>query len=180
MEVGEDASILGNLRPPRLEDAGLEDCALPPDAIKEAFLKAADAVRSRAASLLTTDNDTGTVEDDGDSCVKNPSPSGGESIDALIGNSPVSDPYHRPCAGEKCPDGLPEVVGDEVAADVTEAEEKVDKVVGGIEVEEGGKSCVDGLQGLKIGEKNGDERNKSENDEEDEEDERPILVEGYL
>uniref|UniRef100_A0A7N0ZUY5 Uncharacterized protein n=1 Tax=Kalanchoe fedtschenkoi TaxID=63787 RepID=A0A7N0ZUY5_KALFE len=38
---------LSEFRPPRLEDVGLEDCALPPDSIREAFLKAAAAVGSR-------------------------------------------------------------------------------------------------------------------------------------
>uniref|UniRef100_A0A7N0TC49 Uncharacterized protein n=1 Tax=Kalanchoe fedtschenkoi TaxID=63787 RepID=A0A7N0TC49_KALFE len=38
---------LSEFRPPRLEDAGLEDCALPPDSIREAFLKAAAAVGAR-------------------------------------------------------------------------------------------------------------------------------------
>lgn len=45
--AGETKSItIDSIIPPRLEDAGLEDCALPPDSIREAFLKAASAVRS--------------------------------------------------------------------------------------------------------------------------------------
>ncbi|RVW69463.1 hypothetical protein CK203_054482 [Vitis vinifera] len=121
-----DGGLLRTLRPPRLEDAGLEDCALPPDSIKEAFLKAATAVRSRAGSILTTDND----EDD-DGCLNGPWPT---------------------ATGKG---GIPGVMGDEVGAgvtDATKAEEKSDKVVGG-ELREEGKECVDALQGLKIGEK---------------------------
>ncbi|XP_050384528.1 uncharacterized protein LOC126801112 [Argentina anserina] len=45
----EQPGLLHRILPPRLEDAGLEDCALPPDSIHEAFLKAASAVMSRAA-----------------------------------------------------------------------------------------------------------------------------------
>ncbi|KAM0938381.1 hypothetical protein DsansV1_C23g0177601 [Dioscorea sansibarensis] len=41
--------------PPRLEDAGLEDCALPPDAIREAFARAADSLKSRLT--ITSDAD---------------------------------------------------------------------------------------------------------------------------
>ncbi|KAI4324746.1 hypothetical protein MLD38_030203 [Melastoma candidum] len=47
------ASIFAEILPPRLEDAGLEDCALPPESIQEAFMKAAFAVKSRASSLLS-------------------------------------------------------------------------------------------------------------------------------
>ncbi|KAH7651466.1 hypothetical protein IHE45_20G059200 [Dioscorea alata] len=43
------------IRPPRLEDAGLEDCALPPDKIREAFARAADSLKSRLA--IASDED---------------------------------------------------------------------------------------------------------------------------
>nr|KAJ0205380.1 hypothetical protein LSAT_V11C500276620 [Lactuca sativa] len=39
-------SLLDKINPPLLEDVGLEDCALHPDSIQEAFLKAATAFRS--------------------------------------------------------------------------------------------------------------------------------------
>ncbi|TQE07977.1 hypothetical protein C1H46_006385 [Malus baccata] len=42
---------------PHLEDADLEDCALSPDSIKEAFLKAAMTVKSRATLIFTLDED---------------------------------------------------------------------------------------------------------------------------
>ncbi|KAL9681083.1 hypothetical protein QQ045_012864 [Rhodiola kirilowii] len=48
MEAPPDQNpLLAEIRPPRIEDAGLEDCALSPNSIREAFLKAATAVGSR-------------------------------------------------------------------------------------------------------------------------------------
>ncbi|XP_074572546.1 uncharacterized protein LOC141829034 [Curcuma longa] len=45
----ENGSVLregaASIRPPRLEDAGLEDCALPPESIMEAFARAAISAR---------------------------------------------------------------------------------------------------------------------------------------
>ncbi|XP_048539932.1 uncharacterized protein LOC125519088 [Triticum urartu] len=49
------------IRPPRLEDAGLEDCALPQESIAEAFSLAALAVSSRLPHLSLSDD-----EDEGD------------------------------------------------------------------------------------------------------------------
>ncbi|KAM1109246.1 hypothetical protein ACFX19_008785 [Malus domestica] len=43
--------------PPRLEDASLEDYAVSPDSIKEAFLKAATTVKSRTTLIFTLDED---------------------------------------------------------------------------------------------------------------------------
>jgi hypothetical protein len=58
--VGSGVPIL----PPRLEDAGLEDCALPPDSIAEAFSLAAEAVSSRLARFPLADSDDEEVEGD--------------------------------------------------------------------------------------------------------------------
>ncbi|CAN0858614.1 hypothetical protein LINGRAHAP2_LOCUS7356 [Linum grandiflorum] len=79
----EAAGLLHQILPPRLEDAGLEDCALPPDSIKEAFLKAASAVKSRATSIFS--------EDDGDGdCVKDPWPEEANDVsDINVGLPPV-------------------------------------------------------------------------------------------
>ena len=55
--IKEDADLLTKIFPPRLEDAGLEDCALPPESIKEAFFKAVSAVKSRATSLVHEEDD---------------------------------------------------------------------------------------------------------------------------
>jgi hypothetical protein len=58
--VGSGVPIL----PPRLEDAGLEDCALPPGSIAEAFSLAAEAVSSRLARFPLADSDDEEVEGD--------------------------------------------------------------------------------------------------------------------
>ncbi|CAN1133146.1 hypothetical protein LINPERHAP2_LOCUS7479 [Linum perenne] len=67
-EGKEGSGLLHQILPPRLEDAGLEDCALPPESIKEAFLKAASAVKCRARSIFTQDEDNSDGE-----CVQDPS-----------------------------------------------------------------------------------------------------------
>ncbi|PON32769.1 hypothetical protein PanWU01x14_358440 [Parasponia andersonii] len=151
--------ILHHILPPSLEDAGLEDCALPPNSIKEAFLKAATAVKSRAASILTTDehDEEGS---DGD-CVKDfwPAAAKDRSWDLVgVGVSPEAESPGA-CTAEKGVD----VGGGEVV--VVEGEgDKEDEVVGGkVEVENGGKACVEGLQGLEI-----DEKKNGGADEEDE------------
>ncbi|XP_057452871.1 uncharacterized protein LOC130744730 [Lotus japonicus] len=55
--TGEQSGLLHQILPPRLEDAGLEDPALPPESIHQAFLKAAAAVKSRAASIFSSEDD---------------------------------------------------------------------------------------------------------------------------
>ncbi|KAK4761098.1 hypothetical protein SAY87_005991 [Trapa incisa] len=61
MEGREGAELsrinMDEVLPPRLEDAGLEDCALPVESIHEAFLKAAIAVGSCGGSAFTSDED---------------------------------------------------------------------------------------------------------------------------
>ncbi|KAL3631896.1 hypothetical protein CASFOL_024880 [Castilleja foliolosa] len=57
----EAGPFLGEIKPPRIEDAGLEDCALPPESIREAFLKAAAAARS-----VISDSDDDEDESDAD------------------------------------------------------------------------------------------------------------------
>ncbi|KAJ7522794.1 hypothetical protein O6H91_18G026800 [Diphasiastrum complanatum] len=60
---------LFSTKPPRLEDAGLEDPALLPDAIQEAFRLAAEKVRSAATEVLgridTTSNPSSCIEEGG-------------------------------------------------------------------------------------------------------------------
>ncbi|KAI3525039.1 hypothetical protein L1887_03710 [Cichorium endivia] len=155
-------SLLDKIKPPRLEDAGLEDCALPPDSIQEAFLKAATAVRSR----IFHDSDD---ESQGD-CINDPWPGDGSSGDMLAGIMTEADPPGA-CAPKKGGE-LPEVRGDEV---VTGGREDMpDKVVQPEVPDEAEKSCVDGLQGLKVDDKG----KKSETDEDEDEDERvPVLTE---
>ncbi|XP_062013075.1 uncharacterized protein LOC133729552 [Rosa rugosa] len=137
-EEQQPGTLVHHILPPRLEDAGLEDCALPPDSIKQAFLKAATAVKSRATSLFTDDEEEEEEED----CVRDPWP-------AVVGAVTEGNPPGA-CGGDEV------VVGGE--------EEKRDKVVvGGEDVREvgGDKACVDGLVGLEIEEK----KNEGKNDE---------------
>ena len=180
MEATEEQGrgLLSKIIPPRLEDAGLEDCALPPDSIKEAFFKAATAVKSRASAILASDD-----EDDG--CVADPWPDAADRSDAVIGGSPEARESPRPCAAVK---GSVETVGvavdDVVVAGGGEWEEEGgDEVVVGSEEERGEKDCVDGLQGLGIGDEKEKKRKNGGGDEKengDEDEERPILVEGYV
>ncbi|KAF6176364.1 hypothetical protein GIB67_011153 [Kingdonia uniflora] len=156
----EEAGIfsLNKIVAPKLEDAGLEDCALSPESIKQAFLKAANSIRSSWGD-----------------CVGNPESSDEEEelTDALIRVSLTSDPPGQ-CGTEKG-DGVPQVLDGSAAE---KPEEGLDNKVlgetleGGAEAE--GKACVDGLQGLKIGdgEKGNCELEKAE--------EWPILTEGYV
>ncbi|KAJ1289351.1 hypothetical protein BS78_02G157500 [Paspalum vaginatum] len=90
--AGEDELLAGKgvpILPPRLEDAGLEDCALPPESIAEAFSLAAAAASSR----LTLSEDSDDEEDEersvwasrGGGCVDDAAPARGAVPDALIG-----------------------------------------------------------------------------------------------
>ncbi|CAK9161489.1 unnamed protein product [Ilex paraguariensis] len=162
--------LLEKIRPPRLEDAGLEDCALPPESIKEAFFKAATAVKSHAASIFSASGD-----EPEDSCLNDPWPTFGESSDKLVGVIPGTEPSGS-CVSEKG-GGVPGVVG----AGLADTEKMVEP-----EVPEGGEAWGDGLQGLEIGEKGQYEKGEKQRDgidvdEEDNKDgERPKLTEGYV
>ncbi|XP_047046253.1 sodium/potassium/calcium exchanger 1-like isoform X2 [Lolium rigidum] len=158
------------IRPPRLEDAGLEDCALPPESIAEAFSLAAMAVSSRFPRLSLSDD-----EDEGDAplaprggCVEDAGPTCGAIPDALVG------------AGGGREGGADEVVvigggggeggGDEVVVVGRGDEEDRVVVVGGELQKKLGqeKGCVDGIR-------------KEEEQKEEEEDiaEKAILVEDF-
>ncbi|XP_062089332.1 uncharacterized protein LOC133795886 [Humulus lupulus] len=159
MEVTKEqgGGILHRILPPRLEDAGLEDCALPPDSIKEAFLKAASAVKSRASRIFTPGEDS---DSDGD-CVKDHWTADKDHSDVIIGVPGTMFP--GPCTADK---GIE--AGDFGGDDVVTG--NIDEIV---EVESARKACVEGLQGLEIA-----ERNDGTEDGEDED--RPILVGGYV
>lgn len=148
---GGAGGILGKILPPRLEDAGLEDCALPPEAIKEAFGKAATAVRSNISASSGDDEAEGH-------CVNDPSIEAGDSSDALVGITDGVDYVPGGCANEKGG-------GDEVT--VRDEGEKVDQVViGGPSVPASGEdACVDGLQGIDIGEKSESKLGKKPSDD---------------
>lgn len=172
----QEGGLLHQILPPRLEDAGLEDCALPPDSIKEAFFKAATAVKSRAAFFFTSDED----EEAQGNCVSDPWPVSKVLSDKVVGVCPGPE-APGPCGAKKRPGGAVDVGGDEMV--LRGDEEKEDKlVIGGEELGEGRKACVEGLQGLEIEEKK--LRNVggsgSGGDEEEEDDEKPTLVEGVV
>ncbi|MCI14064.1 hypothetical protein A2U01_0035191, partial [Trifolium medium] len=117
MESTEKQSgLLHQILPPRLEDAGLEDPALPPESIHEAFLKAAAAVKSSAASIFSGEDD----------CVDDPTPTEEKVSDAVDVIEPESE------APGACVDGLQGLEIEE-KKDVKESEEKEKKpiLVGG-------------------------------------------------
>ncbi|CAN6182016.1 unnamed protein product [Urochloa humidicola] len=81
--AGEDELLSGGgvpIRPPRLEDAGLEDCALPPESIAEAFSLAAAAVSSRLARFPLSDDEEGEDEEED----RGPAPRGGGCVDDAV------------------------------------------------------------------------------------------------
>ncbi|KAL0319253.1 UNVERIFIED_CONTAM: hypothetical protein Scaly_1864300 [Sesamum calycinum] len=169
-------SFLDKIKPPRLEDAGLEDCALPPESIKEAFLKAASAVRS----LVSASDDE---DQSGGRCVDDPWE---DSSDILVGITEGVTAPSGGCATEKG-SGLTEVPGDEVSVVGGDAECKSDALVGTGLPESSGDACVDGLQGLEIGEKSkgslgkklGSGKDDLANDEDEEDKDKPILAEAH-
>ncbi|CAN4086844.1 unnamed protein product [Withania somnifera] len=168
----ESESLLDKIRPPRLEDAGLENCALPPESIKEAFLKAANSVRSMISPSDDEDESQGH-------CVKTPSPIEYSTKDALIGITEGVTDIPGKCTTEKGGGGeVTEGVSDVVAVEgVDKDQEDCGDLVGGLSLPEGGPSCVDGLQGLEIGEK---VKKKEVKEEDEEESEKPTLVEGFI
>ncbi|XP_073053083.1 uncharacterized protein [Primulina eburnea] len=175
MDAADEAKgFFDSIKPPRLEDAGLEDCALPPDLIKEAFRKAASAVKS----VITTSDEEG---ESGGQCVDDPWE---DSTDVVIG---IADGITAPSGGcvVQKGGGLTEAPGDEVAVLGGDPNEKGDTVVDP-DLPASGDACVDGLQGLDIG---GNGRGilgkklvdrKADVDEEDEGGDRPTLAEGYV
>ncbi|XP_051135095.1 uncharacterized protein LOC127254187 [Andrographis paniculata] len=160
-EAATAASLLDKIKPPRLEDAGLEDCALPPESIKEAFLKAASAVRS-----LVSD----------DRCVDDPWE---DSSDALVGIKEVNAPSEG-CVVEKGGGPMEGPRDAVVSVGDSGAEGKPDAVV--VPGPPGtGPGCVDtgakdtGSFGKEV------EDDVAEDDDEEEEGQKvkPTLVEDY-
>ncbi|KFK43780.1 hypothetical protein AALP_AA1G171600 [Arabis alpina] len=152
----ERVGLLDKILPPALADAGLEDCALPPESIQEAFRKAADAVKSRAASLFESEEEAG--------CVADPLPgakgtSPGDSDTVIVGGGNGEET--GPCLAGK---GNGKLADSGMNGD--------DLVVAG----EGGqgKSCGDGLKDLDV------EGIDSSKDENEEDDMKPILVGGFV
>ncbi|KAL0910523.1 hypothetical protein M5K25_021514 [Dendrobium thyrsiflorum] len=83
-EGGVVEGFIGAIRPPRLEDAGLEDCALPPKSIMEAFSRAAASLKSRVAASFSGSADD-SVDGEGGGCVQDPGPGNGQIPDKLLG-----------------------------------------------------------------------------------------------
>ncbi|XP_061981565.1 uncharacterized protein LOC133701609 [Populus nigra] len=164
----EGTGLLDQIVPPRLEDAGLEDCALPPDLIKEAFLKAASAVKSRATSIFSD-------EDESAECVQDPWPEGAKfASDKLVGVPPVpgaSDALVGIEMGKETPGSC---VAEKGGGVVEEDGDKVVVVGGDVEEKENERGGCLG-DGLKKKEENG-----SEEEGEREEGERPTLTEGFI
>ncbi|KAG5542341.1 hypothetical protein RHGRI_022023 [Rhododendron griersonianum] len=106
--------MLDKIQPPRPEDTGIEDYALPPDSIKEAFLKAATTVVSRATLIF---------EKEEERCVEDPRGKGGGRSGGV---SEGVDPPPGACVAEKG-GGVGEAMRYEVAVGLTEAEERVDR-----------------------------------------------------
>ncbi|XP_024525718.1 uncharacterized protein LOC112344687 [Selaginella moellendorffii] len=79
MEVpaGAAGGLLSSVKPPRIEDAGLEDTALSPDGIQEAFRLAAQKVRS---AVFGDDDDEGSPGP----CAEAPIPGYTQWEDALV------------------------------------------------------------------------------------------------
>lgn len=158
----ERVGLLDKILPPALADAGLEDCALPPESIQEAFRKAADAVKSRAASFFEYDEEGGCVADPqrGPNGIETKT-SPGASDTIIVGGENEGDT--GPCLAGK---GNGEVGGDAL-------------VVAGEGGE--GRSCGDGLKDLDVEGMESSKENKDQSEEDDEEDEKkPILVGGYV
>jgi len=137
MEFQGDGGFLSSL-PPKLEDAGLEDCALPIEGIQEAFRIAAEKAQAAADGFKVSMKSK--AEDIG-GCVLNPAPINGDLKDTTIeatGTKPA-DSCVEPHTGGLLEDGKDAVVD-------PLGEPKEDKLVGGIDVEPklGEEGCLKG------------------------------------
>ncbi|XP_074285318.1 uncharacterized protein LOC141610906 [Silene latifolia] len=155
----EDMSLLDKITPPKLEDAGLEDCALPLHSIHEAFLKAASAV---AGGSRANEDDDSPPHDD------------------LIEITPELDPPSGPCTAGK--GGAWDASGDLVVGERNDEDDDVKKgdvVViggGGDDGERGG--CVDEIKDLGI--KETENGGGDDDDGDDEDKKKPTLIEGFF
>nr|ABK26319.1 unknown [Picea sitchensis] len=156
-------NIITSIIPPRLEDAGLEDCALSAEGIKEAFLRAAEAMKSKASNVFH----------DGE-CIEDTGSSNGEWTDSLEENSriPNEADESQSCVGsrvgglvEEGTDKLVDLGSNEVQDEVIDAQLSV-KHPG----EDG--ACVQGLEGM--------EEDKDRADHGEEEGPTPALAETYV
>ncbi|KAK8551226.1 hypothetical protein V6N13_119704 [Hibiscus sabdariffa] len=166
----ETTGLLDTILPPRLEDAGLEECALPPDSIQEAFLKAASVVKSRAATFFHAD------DEDERGCVDDPLPDKGKCSDILI-SPPCPDMPDAVLVGGGSSEAVDGCVKEKGCGE--EVGEVKDVIIVGGDDGEGmvGKGCLDDeLKGLEIKD---EEKKQDDDDESQREKEKPILVEGF-
>ncbi|KAK8958174.1 hypothetical protein KSP40_PGU010044 [Platanthera guangdongensis] len=185
METNEEGIVegfLGAILPPRLENAGLEDCALPLESIMEAFSLAAASLKSRVAASFSVSAD-GALNGEGDGCVQDPGPSNGQIPDKLLGAGEISSPVQPLCVGSgnewECEAGNDDVVvfGENMVADRV-------LIVGATEGEADGSEYVfGGDRGCAVageilpGEKNGYGHRGDDLNEDDEIVDGPILIE---
>ncbi|KAF2323406.1 hypothetical protein GH714_035324 [Hevea brasiliensis] len=165
----ESTGLLLKILPPRLEDAGLEDCTLPLESIKEAFFKAAFAVKSGTTSFFSDEEE--------DDCVQDRWSEAKDLSDEVVGGSPsaaMTDTFVGVDTGMDVPGHC---VAEKGGGVVWEGGDKV--VVGGGDVEdkEREKGCVDdGLKGLKIGDKKEENGGDADGDADEEREEKEALV----
>ncbi|KAK8641814.1 hypothetical protein V6N13_011187 [Hibiscus sabdariffa] len=184
-EGRETTGLLDTILPPRLEDAGLEECALPPDSIQEAFLKAASVVKSRAATFFHADDEDEDEDEVERGCVDDPFPDKGKCSSDILISPPCPDMPDAVLVGGGSSDPTLDAVDGCVkekgcGEEVGEVKDVI--IVGGDNGEAMvGKGCLDDeLKGLEI---KGEEKKKSEKQDDDEsqrEKEKPILVEGFV
>jgi hypothetical protein len=165
MELNSNAAFF-NVRPPRIEDAGLEDTALPAHAIQEAFMRAADALQTATHQVQSTAaNAFGGIHHDEEEREKNVHKGGvfQESSGNWNGSAALGEKESclDPKVGGVIKKGQDLVVGRE------KGPYESDKVEFGKEgvPQLGDKGCVEGLPG-----------DKGEDDIKVESEEGPILV----
>ncbi|RYR00154.1 hypothetical protein Ahy_B07g088239 [Arachis hypogaea] len=161
-QIESSQATVSTIRPKTILPPHLEDCALSPESIHQAFFKAVAAVKS-AATIFSDDDD----ETAGD-CVNDPWPAAAEGTsDAVIGIEPENE-LPGACAVEKvCEEGDDEVKVS--GGSSCEVEEVVDEIVvgEGAKLGEGEEEpCIDELQGLGI--EDDAKKNKKKNCEEEE------------
>ncbi|KAI0496944.1 hypothetical protein KFK09_023270 [Dendrobium nobile] len=186
-EGGVVKGFIGAIQPPRLEDAGLEYCALPPKSIMEAFSRAAASLKSRVAASFSGSADD-YVDGEGGGCVQDPGSSNGQIPDKLLGIGEMFPPA-LPCCGTRGKEAEIEGARDEVVvigAGGGEMDNDRVLVVGGAgyegeggESDFGGKGGCTGDGGLLPGVKNGHAHDGDLNDD-DEHKDGPILIEGLI
>ncbi|KAL0910520.1 hypothetical protein M5K25_021511 [Dendrobium thyrsiflorum] len=180
-EGGVVERFIGAIRPPRLDGAGLEYCALPSKSIMEAFSRVAGSIKSHvaaAASLSGFADDS--VDGEGGGCIQDPGPINGQIPDKLLG------------IGEMFPPALPLCGNGGKQAEIEDAKDDVVVIgAGGGEMDsgrvvvvggagyEGGKGGCTGDGELLPGVKNG-QAHDGDLDDDDEHKEGPILVEGLI